>query len=190
MRWNYRHRRSRSTAETQRAQRCSGESAAMPVWTIQPQTVWEDLKRGAELQVEETLLPFGHVPEAYRWLVRALRRRLAHWPEALPWWVYCEKPDLRAMRHFRPLGSEEVRLELEPESGTVVTFPVWAWNTVYGGNYLTSTRDEYDAWMSAMRRQVEREDTWPLPSPWKEELEASWERLFDPNLPRLPWDRY
>ena len=39
-----------------------------------------------------------------------------------------------------------------------------------------------------MRLAVLDEDTWPLPEPWKSQLEASWLRLFDPDLPSHPGD--
>jgi hypothetical protein len=42
--------------------------------------------------------------------------------------------------------------------------------------------------MSAMRQAAPDEDEWPLPEPWKTQLEASWLRLFDPMLPSHPWD--
>src|SRR5262249_48281184 len=71
-----------------------------------------------------------------------------------------------------------------------LTFPVWAWDTVYTGKYLSATSQEHDEWMNAMRQVVPDEDTWPLPEPWRTQLEASWQRLFDPTLPPVPWDEW
>lgn len=38
-----------------------------------------------------------------------------------------------------------------------------------------------------MRQAVTDEDLWPLPEPWRSELEASWLRLFHPDLPEYGW---
>jgi hypothetical protein len=158
------------------------------VWTIQPAIVWERLREQGVLGVDETELPYGgHIPEAYRWLASELCRRLADYPGTLPWWAYCKKPDLRLFRHHRPPGPE-VRMELEPRSHSMVTFPIWAWDAVYGGDYLSPTREEHAAWTARLAAAVPDEDTWPLPEPWSAELEASWQRLFDPALPAYPWD--
>jgi hypothetical protein len=158
----------------------------MRVWTVQPLAVWERLQHDGTVLVDEAAV--GYVPEAYGWLARQLRERVPAYPGTLPWWVYREKPDLRWVRHRRPAGQREVRIELEPEAASFVSFPVWAWNTVYCRNYLAFTRKEHDGWIETMRRAIPDEDTWPLPEPWQAQLEMSWERLFDADLPALPWD--
>jgi hypothetical protein len=38
-----------------------------------------------------------------------------------------------------------------------------------------------------MRQAVPDEDLWPLPQPWRDELEASWLQLFAPDLPAHGW---
>jgi hypothetical protein len=83
----------------------------------------------------------------------------------------------------------QVRLELEIADESFLRFPCWAWNRVFCQDYLARTRKEYDDWTRAMRRAVPDEDTWPPPEPWRSQLEASWQRLFDPNLPALDWDK-
>ena len=166
------------------------ETNYMNLWTVQPLVVWEQLQRRGSLQVDEArLMTQGYVPEAYRWLVRQLKLRIPNYPGTLPWWAYCEKPDLRWVRHSRPAGQREVRLELEPRPGTFLTFPCWAWDVVYCRRYLSPTRQEHDEWVEAMRRAVPDEDGWPLPEPWQTQLQASWLRLFDQSLPSRPWHR-
>jgi hypothetical protein len=160
------------------------------VWTVQPLAVWEQLQRQGTLYVEERQLGDGngYVPDAYRWLVKQLKRRVPGYRGHLPWWAHCAKPDLRCFRHSGLEGQEEVRLELDVLAHECLVFPCWAWNTVYGQNYLAATQSEHDAWMRAMREAVPDEDEWPLPAPWRGQLEASWERLFSPDLPALAWD--
>lgn len=163
----------------------------MRLWTIQPLTVWEQLQQQEQLHVDEACLPYGgHTPERYRWLASRLTEMLPDYPGTLPWWAYCEKPDLRRLRHYRPAGQPQVRLELEPRPGDYLTFPVWAWHTVYCGDYVSPTHQEHAGWMDALRQAVPDEDTWPLPEPWKTQLEASWHRLFNTALPPVPWDEW
>jgi hypothetical protein len=161
----------------------------MRLWTVQPLVVWEQIQQLGLLHGDETrgLTP-DYVPHSYRWLVSQLKERLPDYPGTIPWWAYCEKPDLRWVRHRRPAGEPQVRLELEPGAGSYLTYPLWAWDTVYSGDYLSFARQERDEWMAAMRWAVPEEDTWPLPEPWRAQLEASWLRLFDPDLPARPWE--
>ncbi len=160
----------------------------MLIWTIQPVAVWKDLQERRTLHVDPQSDEYGgYTPHAYQWLQSQLSRRLRRYDWHLPWWAYCIKPDLRLYRH-RVCG-EQVRLELEPESDRVVRFPCWAWDTVFRQDYLGATRAEYEAWWSRVRQAVPDEDCWPLPEPWRGQLEKSWERLFDPDLPLMNWDR-
>jgi hypothetical protein len=163
---------------------------SLRVWTIQPVEVWQQLQQLGELRVDATRLPYssGYVPESYYWLTRQLRKRVPNWDSDLPWWVYCERPDLRQFRHCRPWGSQEVRLEIEPAISLADTFPVWAWNQVYTRQYLAKTRAEAERWEARRWQAVPDEDLWPLPDPWRAELESSWERLFDSTFPQTCWD--
>jgi hypothetical protein len=158
----------------------------MRLWTIQPHEVWELLQQRGSLRVDEARLKY--VPDCYRWLTGQLQRRVPGYPGTLPWWCYCEKPDLRWLRHRRPRGSREVRMELEAADSTFLTFSRWAWDIVYGCNYLSAAQLEHDTWMGRMRTAVPDEDLYPLPEPWQSELEATWLRLFDPSMPPRSWD--
>jgi hypothetical protein len=160
----------------------------MRLWTVQPLTVWEQIQQHGEVHVDEARMHTpSFVPPAYRWLVRQLEQRLTGYPGTCPWWTYCEKPDLRWVRHTRPAGEQHVRIELEPAFGTFLAFPRWAWDRIYCRQYLSFTRSEHDEWTAAMRRAVPDEDAWPLPEPWGGQLEASWLRLFDRDLPPRSW---
>lgn len=161
----------------------------MRIWTIQPAQVWCRLRRQRLLYVQEDVGKYrGYVPNAYRWLQRQLADRMPAYSGHLPWWAYCRKPDLRRHRHLRPQGATEVRLELEISAEAIVHFPCWAWQRVFCEDYLATTREEYDNWARELRKAIPDEDTWPLPQSWRLQLEASWERLFTPDLPVLDWD--
>jgi hypothetical protein len=159
------------------------------LWTIQPLEVWVQLQIHGCVHVDEFRLTTpGYVPDSYRWLVRQLEERLPNYPGTLPWWAHCRKPDLRWVRHREPASQRHLRIELEPPPGMFLTFRGWAWDVVFCGQYLSSARAEHDEWMEAMRQDVPDEDMWPLPEPCQSQLEASWLRLFDPDLPPKPWD--
>lgn len=154
------------------------------VWTIQPLEVWEQVDQLGLLAVDAARLPYdGYVPWQYEWLAKQLQERLPGYCGSLPWWSYGACPDLRQYRHSRPRGQREVRMEILLPSEEIFSMPCWAWDTVYSGHFLSFEREERLDWDRRMREAVTDEDLWPLPQPWREELEASWERLFDPALP-------
>ena len=158
----------------------------MRVWTVQPLTVWERLTEAGTLRVDTACYPYdGYVPWQYPWMACRLQERAPDYQGGLPWWAYCERPDLRWVRRRRPAGQPQVRIELDVNG--VLVFPSWAWDVVYCGNFLSFTQSEQETWNAAMRRAVPDEDLWPLPEPWRAELEASWLRLFDPQLPSDGW---
>jgi hypothetical protein len=161
----------------------------MRVWTIQPLGVWRSLCRQGSLQVSPDALKYGgYIPPAYEWLQSQLAKRLSCYTGHLPWWVYCQKPDLRRHRHALRSGVVGVRLELEVSEASLLTFPSWAWHQVFCEDYLALTREEYDQWMAGLRRACPDEDVWPPPEPWRSQVEASWERLFSAELPSLSWN--
>ena len=164
-------------------------SASTQIWTIQPQAVCSALEKDRELFVDQRCPRYrGYVPAAYRWLQKQLRPRLQGYTGKLPWWAYCSKPDLRLHRHVWPKASVQVRLELHVSVDEVTRFPCWAWHTVFRQDYLAMTREEYEEWTARQRAAVPDEDLWPPPEPWRSQLEASWERLFSPDLPQLSWN--
>ena len=157
----------------------------MRVWTIQPLLVWEHLQDTGELHVDPAYYPDGFVPRQYPWLANRMQERIPGHRGGLPWWAYCDKPDLRWWRHQWPASQPQVRIEFEVKE--VLAFPFWAWDIVYSGGFLSFTEQEHDAWETAMRQAMPDEDRWPLPQPWRSEVEASWLRLFDPGLPSASW---
>jgi hypothetical protein len=157
----------------------------MRVWTVHPLFVWECLQDAGALYVDPAKYDEGYVPWQYRWLAHELQERVSGYVGGLPWWAYCAKPDLRWVRHHRPVGQPQVRIELEINPAFII--PSWAWDVIYSGRFLAFMKREQEAWETAMRQAVADEDIWPLPEPWRGEIEASWRRLFDPELPAHGW---
>lgn len=154
------------------------------LWTIQPLVVLRTIERTGR-----ALASLDYEPHAYQWLRRNVSRVLTGYTGKRLWWFYCEKPDLRIFRHREALGTRHVRIEVEIPSDRVCTFPLWAWDLVYCGRYLALSRDEYRAWECRLAKAVPDEDVWPLPAPWRQRLERSWQRLFT-SLPARPWKGY
>lgn len=144
----------------------------MRFWTVQPSEVWETLQRDGVCLVEPKRLLC--VPEAYTWLVGQLKRRLPGYEGRLPWWLYCERPDLRWVRWSRPQGEIEVRLELELPAERVHTMLIKDWHKVYGGGWVFRRRHREMCWWDLLERRGD-----PLPVHWQALLERSWERVFD-----------
>lgn len=158
----------------------------MRVWTIQPLAVWDQIETEGIAHVEPELVTIRGVQ--YRWLVPQLRQRLTRFTGPLPWWAYCAKPDLREYRQGVPRGERHVRIELEPEPGTFLVFPCWAWNRIFSNRYLALTLAEQEDWEWRFYQVVTDHDTWPHPEPFRSEREASWQRLFSPVLPSHSYD--
>jgi hypothetical protein len=142
--------------------------------------------------VDRRLVNGGWDHPPYRWLARQMRLRGVGSGDRLPWFAYCDRPDLRWVRHTRPYGSPGVLIAFAPPPGTSLTFPCWAWHEVYCGQYLALTGTERVAWDRRERSVLgrgHREPVGPLPAPLQAELEASWLRLFSPELPARSWRR-
>jgi hypothetical protein len=162
----------------------------MRLWTVQPAAVWDQLRRDGRVCVDPTRVNAkGWVHPQYAWLARQLRRRIRGSDGRLPWFAYCTNPDLRWVRHSRPFGSREVRIEIEPPEGTFVAFPSWAWHAVVTRAYLARDAAEARTWSHRLTAAGLDDETDPLPRPFKAELEAGWQRLFDPALPARSWRR-
>jgi hypothetical protein len=80
-----------------------------------------------------------------------------------------------------------VLVEFEPPEDCFVAFPCWAWDVVFKRDFLALGRSEYRAWQRRVNEAGIGEDDWPLPELLQGELEASWRRLFIPELPARSW---
>ena len=151
----------------------------MRLWTVQPVAVWDRIRAHGRVFVDPLRVdPAGWVHPQYEWLVRQLKARTG-FGGPLPWWAYCERPDLRAIRHLRPLGSREVLIEFQAPAA--VAFPSWAWNVVFMSDYLPLNRTHARDWRERLKRAGVGPDD-DLPEAFQAEVEASWGRLFDAAL--------
>lgn len=156
------------------------------LWTVQPLEVLEQVERDGVALVDPARAGPSrpraaaefHTPEAYVWLTRQLQGRQPGWAGRLPWWCYPEKPDLRLHRWHQK--GPQVRLELLVPDTRVAEFPLWAWDLVFREEVLLRTeRQQREWWRRAGGSR--REGSWP--PALRRRVEATWEALFDPDLP-------
>jgi hypothetical protein len=155
------------------------------VWTIQPWAVWEQIAAQGAVTVDPPYTANLH--HCYDWLQEQLIRHLPGYAGHYPWWAYCTRPDLRRVRHGQPCRERCALLELDLPRACVLTFPFWAWDLIFRGQFLSPSRRESEAWHRRLREAIPDEDKGILSEPWLTELEASWEQLFDPGLPDRGW---
>ncbi len=168
----------------------------MKLWTVQPISVWHQIEADGRALVDRFQVnDSGHVCESYRWLIYQLSYRIKDSKGWHPWFAYCAKPDLRRKQYDRPQG-KHVMIEFEPPEDEVVSFSTWAWCKIYSGHYLSVSRADELAWQTRFRQStgVAYEDMYfheivtGLPQTWQVEIEASWLRLFQPDLPARSWE--
>lgn len=162
----------------------------MLLWTVQPNDVWHQIKsEGAAIVNPFRVNLQGWIHPQYAWLAIQLREHIHDASGNLPWFAYCERPDLRWVRHSRPKGSAEVLIEFEPPTESFVSFPSWAWGEVFCSKYLSFTAAKARNWEQRVKEATghsyENLDD-PLPAPFQHELEQSWRLLFLQNYLPAP----
>ncbi len=151
-------------------------------WTEQPASVWMQIREAGVARVVRRRMV--HVPEAYRWLAARLRDTIPGYSGRLPWWLYCDKPDLRHFRWTVPWGAKRVQIEIEVARDRVFEMPCWAWNEVYCGQFLALSAAEWAAWK---RRTKDLDEDERLPASLEREVTRSHERLFAGRVPARAW---
>lgn len=161
------------------------------LYTIHPEAVWTALQEKRVLFVDPALWVCEGVPPAYEWLKNRLRHQIVGYRDHYPWFAFLEEPNLEEWKTMSAMWLEFpawVCLELDASKIPFVAFRSWAWNRVFCQDYLALTKDEYESWYARIPERFREGEEWPPPQPWRTELELSWERLFDPNLPAHDWD--
>ena len=107
------------------------------------------------------------------------------------WNVIAEKALADAVEYAQQNGKRigEALIELELPEDRCATFPLWIWETIYTGHYVAFTRAALDDWYRELRSAVPDRDVWPLPQPWRTQLESSWELMLDRSVDQRCWYR-
>lgn len=147
------------------------------LWMIADADLWPLLQDAGELRVDPARLSFPEWRSQYDWLRGQMARRIPGYSGDYPWWSWATpKPDLRdRSRHYSPAGCALVRLTLDLPTAEILAFDFDAWHFPINAQLLSISETEEENWNALP--EVERT---------RAALEASWERLFDPDLPRNP----
>jgi len=166
------------------------KSAKMLLWTIQPKETWARAEESGVLECNELHVDADKAIDswfrpAYDWMVGQLDQRVKNYPcHKYPIWAWFHpKPDLRRSGHL-PRGTSGVRVEFLVSSDRVLLSDFEAWHAVLNCWYLSLSEEENDNWDIRCKRAGIKIgwENWPLPSPFKEEITRSWERIFDLEL--------
>ncbi|MCK4734714.1 MAG: DUF3841 domain-containing protein [Methanophagales archaeon] len=160
----------------------------MRLWTIQTKETWTCAEKSGVLEctdIDADKAIDSWFRSAYDWMVRQLEQRVKNYPcNKYPiWGWYHPKPDLRRSGHL-PHGTSGVQVEFLVSSDRVLLSDFEAWHTVLNCWYLSLSEEESDNWDNRCESagiKVSWEN-WPPPSPFKEEIMRSWERIFDLEL--------
>lgn len=163
----------------------------MRFWTIQPYEIWEQMERGDRVRVDPNHRRYeGKRLWQYDWLSGSLVRNRSGFDGGWPWWLLCDRPDIRQQRSATlPGGREQASIELELPDDRCATVALWMWETIYTGHYLAISQEEFDGWHRELHSAIPEPGIWPLPEPWQGRLESSWERMFDRECQPRFWYR-
>lgn len=148
----------------------------MRVWTLQPLTVYEQLKENKTLIARPELGSGDDLAEAYAWMRRQMAARVPRYQGGPVWWAYSLKPDLRRERH-RMMPEPFVCLELELAEEEILISDFGVWDAVLNDWFYSQSADETEAWDQRWEQCKLRKDE-PALAALRTEKEASWESLF------------
>jgi len=160
----------------------------MRLWTIQTKETWARAEESGVLECTDIdadkAIDSGFIL-AYDWMVRQLEQRVKNYPcNKYPIWAWHHpKPNLRRSGHL-PRGTPGVRVEFIVSSDRVLLSDFEAWHAVLNCWYLSFSKEESDNWDNRCEKAGIKIgwEKWPPPSPFKEEIMRSWERIFDLEL--------
>ena len=152
----------------------------LTVWSIQPLGAYEDLLRAGTLAADPSRGSGPDFEEPYAWMRQQTAKRVPGYGGGPLWWAYAKKPDLRSYR-WRLIPDEWVRLELNLPREDVLLSDEEAWYTVLNRWYCSYNEAEEDVWEAKLKALGANKDS--LPAELEAEMEASWERIFDPEAP-------
>lgn len=176
----------------------------MRIWTIQPESAWNQLQQTGLLETDTAKLiaDYGDLwdwtIEPYEWLAEQMSRRILPRPrvDAYPlwgWYQFCGvkrmKPDLRCAG-FVPRGRREVRIEVELPDDAVLLSDFDLWHLPLNCHYLARSLKEDDRWDRELRSRgyfYNPKRLSALPEDLRERVERSWEQVFDLTTSNRYW---
>ena len=148
------------------------------LWTIQPLTVWEQLKKNGIFHCDANLAKCMQkcgFESAYQWMAKQMRRRIGEPPAGVvyPIWAWHtlnwrhKKLDLRRME-FRGYSGKHVCIEIEISADKVLLSDEVGWHFVLNDSYMPSAQNqkEFDRqWesfehLSGEEKGIAKEKSW------------------------------
>lgn len=131
-------------------------------WTIQTMEKWKEAQRLGYLFGDEKYI-WEEFIEPYQWMMGQMKKRLPNYVGEYPIWLWVDRPDLRESGHLGK-GEEGVLLKVEIDEKDVLLSHFQAWHILLNQSYLELEINEDE------------------PEYNKDEIEKSWEMIFDLDI--------
>lgn len=164
----------------------------LKLWTLQAPEVWRALQERGAYRCPASFA-WEELRDPYAWLASEMTRRGNPPPEAgiTMIWAYHHwagpkraRPDMRYSGHA-PRGEQVVMLELQVPTKEVLLSDLSAWHAPLNGAYLATSDENFDQFDERLERHPEyaarrhRPFLDRYPQELREEVLASWQRIFD-----------
>ncbi|MFJ5788689.1 DUF3841 domain-containing protein [Lysinibacillus sp. NPDC093197] len=134
----------------------------MIVYTVQPEVLYKKMREQGYLEGDKK---FAMFPEAYEWMMRQMEKRISNCVmENYPVWLWQRKPSGNE-KALATKGERWVILKLDIPEDRILWSSFDDWHLILNNNPITYNEKEWDSFNE--RGFV------------KEEVEKTWERLFD-----------
>lgn len=133
----------------------------MIVYTVQPEFLYKKMRDEGYLEGDEAHAMF---PEAYKWMVVQMKKRLPLSCESYPIWVWKRKPN-RNERALAKKGQRWVILTLDIPEEHILFSSFDEWHSILNNGPITFDEAEWNYF-----EEIDFPD---------EAVKATWERLFD-----------
>ena len=154
------------------------------LWTIQDEAAFEVFEKTGVLRADPNHLLFdGDFQDAYLWMADQMHRRIGAAPEGVqyPVWAWYQWVGQRKRMDLRRSGYAkrgtplvQITFEADPQEFLLSDFD--AWHFVQNEHYLADSESEWDDFYANDGDQR------------KEEIIASWDKIFDMDHDVLNWD--
>lgn len=150
----------------------------MKVYTIQAEEILYKLEKTSKVFADKRFICAKDFRSSYNWYLKQAQKYCPAWEGDSMWWVWLEKPDLRAWRYFRDTRSGKTKnmvlLELEIDPKLILVSDFELWHFVLNQSYLPYNEKEDKRFDKRSKGKLFES----LPKNLKKEVVKSWERCL------------
>lgn len=154
------------------------------LWTIQHEAAWEVfVKTGVLVANEDYLFCQDDLRFAYDWISLQMIQKIGAPPDGVhcPVWAWCQWEGKRKQQDLRrsgyaKRGTPMVQITFEAEETEFLLSDFDSWHCVLNDGYLALSEAELDNFYNQ------------FPQPTRNEVEPSWQRIFDLTHYEPNWD--